>query len=405
MIPFWSSSARTCGSPRRSYRPVVEALEARLVLSSDFVGVAGYYTPSDGYQHALLATTDGTVREVFFGNPQDGNGVHKDTLAHFSGGILGLAGYYNPSDGYQHALVATGDGTVHEVFFGNPQDGYVIHQDTLARFSGRIVGLAGYTTPSDGYQHALVATTDGTIHEVFFGNPKDGYVIHQDTFAKFSGGIAGLAGYYTASDGYQHALVATAEGTVHEVFFGNPQDSYGIHQDTLTHFSGGILGLAGFYTPSDGYQHAIVALADGSLHEVYFGNPQDGKQINQDTLYQVGGITALAGYTTSNDGAQHVLVTPQDGSVQQVHWLGGMGVHEDMLLPPPPTPVPQPPTVSPGPQPQPVPLPGTGSALPPRHNRRHRPARHHHGRRHSSRTAGLLQVITAGFGGVATGKS
>jgi hypothetical protein len=89
--------------------------------------------------------------------------------------------------------------------------------------------------------------------------------------------VVALAGYYTP-DGYQHALVATANGQVHEVYF-NP--TKGISQDVIAHFNN-VVALAGYYTP-DGYQHALVATANGQVHEVYF-NPTKG--ISQDVIAQ-----------------------------------------------------------------------------------------------------------------------
>src|SRR5437588_535397 len=112
-------------------RPSLEALEQRLVPTA---ALAGYYTLNDNFQHAIVATTDGTVHELSF-NPH--TGIHQDVLAHFDS-IVGLAGYYTPNDNFQHAIVATRDGTVNEVFF-NTQTG--IHQDVLAHFDS-ILGLA-----------------------------------------------------------------------------------------------------------------------------------------------------------------------------------------------------------------------------------------------------------------------
>src|SRR5690348_11746223 len=87
----------------KRHQPSVKTLEQRVVPTA---ALAGYYTDNDNFQHAIVATTDGNINEVFF-NPQ--TGIHQDVLANFAN-VIGLAGYYTPNDGYQHAIVATRDG-------------------------------------------------------------------------------------------------------------------------------------------------------------------------------------------------------------------------------------------------------------------------------------------------------
>jgi 2-keto-3-deoxy-6-phosphogluconate aldolase len=288
-------------------------------------GLAGYYTDSDGYQHAIVATSDGVVHEVFF-NPAAGIG--EDDLAQYAAGsIVAVAGYFTP-DGYQHAIVATSDGQVHEIFF-NPDQG--LGQDVLATFAaGSIVKLAGYFTPEDGYQHVIVATIDGVVHEVFF-SPTQG--LGQDVLAQYAAGtVVSLAGYVTPQDGfnngdYQHVIVATSDGVVHEIFF-NP--TLGLGQDVLAQYAAGsIASLAGYYTPGDGYQHVIVATSDGKVHEVFF-NPNVGTF--QDVLAQFSNsaIIGVAGYITPVDSTpahdfQDVLVATADGLIEQIRWRPDVG--------------------------------------------------------------------------------
>jgi hypothetical protein len=78
--------------------------------------------------------------------------------------------------------------------------------------------------------------------------------------------FAGVAGYFTAGDGYRHAGVATHEGRLFEIFL-NPSTGKG--QAYFGAFPA-ISGLAGFFTPDDGYQHLIVARPDGFIEEVFF---------------------------------------------------------------------------------------------------------------------------------------
>ncbi len=274
--------------------------------------VAGYFTPIDGFQHAIAATDDGRLYETYF-NPQ--KGIFRDVLGNFES-ITSIAGYFTPIDGFQHVIVATGDGDVHEVYF-NPQKG--IFEDTLAHFDG-IIDIAGFFTPDDNFQHVIVATSDGNLHEVYF-NPQKG--IFQDIFAHFDGIIA-IDGFFTPDDNYRHAIVATNDGNLHEVYF-NPQK--GIFQDVFAHFDG-VIDVAGFFTPDDNYRHAIVATSDGNLHEVYF-NPQKG--IFQDILVHLAGIGRIGAYFTPTDGNRHVIVATSDGNLHEVYFNPRRGIFQDVL--------------------------------------------------------------------------
>src|SRR5947209_3795785 len=72
--------------------------------------------------------------------------------------------YFSSKDNYQHALVATNDGALREIYF-DPLRG--VFQDELGCF-GKIVAISAFFTPDDGFQHAIVGTDDGSIREVFF---------------------------------------------------------------------------------------------------------------------------------------------------------------------------------------------------------------------------------------------
>jgi photosystem II stability/assembly factor-like uncharacterized protein len=184
-------------------------------------GVAGYYTPNDNFEHAIVPTANGLVNEVYFGNPQH-PGPYEDPLNATSPlvNIVGVAGYFDPGDGFEHVLAATADGKVHEIRFGNPQHpgNFLDPQGPLAQFgAGSVVALAGYYTPGDGFEHAIVATSDGKVSEVFFGNPKYPGEKGQDVLARFDpSSIVSVAGY-TTGDGFQHVLVLTTDGVVSEL--------------------------------------------------------------------------------------------------------------------------------------------------------------------------------------------
>jgi len=237
-------------------RGVFQILLPRVLtkINAPLLAFGAYDNPSDGYQHALVATADGLVTEIYFGNPTfPGLGEGPlNAASPLPGLVVGIAGYFNPVDGYQHAIAATRDGFVHELRYGNHFD------------SDSIVALAGYFNPADGFQHAIVATRDGKVTEVFFGNPQfPGTGV--DVLATFPidivGGFVGVAGYHDPRDGFQHALLATLDGALHEIKFANPAQP-GIFVDPqgpVHHFdSESIFALTGYFNPSDGFHTPLL---------------------------------------------------------------------------------------------------------------------------------------------------
>jgi hypothetical protein len=163
----------TGGAPgiRRLTRNVFDNL-AQLAQLDGLKTAAGYYAAGDGFQHVIVATIDGVVHEVFW-KPQDpaNPGVGVDQLTTFPAGtIAALAGYYAAGDGFQHVIVATIDGVVHEVFW-KPQDpaNPGVGVDQLTTFpAGTIAALAGYYADATGYQHVITATTAGRLCQAVF---------------------------------------------------------------------------------------------------------------------------------------------------------------------------------------------------------------------------------------------
>lgn len=288
----------------------VQALEPRVLLSG---GLAGYYTDFDSNQHAIVATADGSVNEIYF-NPT--TGIFKDVLGYFRG-VTAIAAYYTPQDGFEHAIVAGSDGDLTEIYF-NPQRG--IFEDTLAHFNG-IIAIAGFVSPDDNYQHVIVGTQDGNITEVYF-NPQFG--VFQAHLAQYSSPIVAIGGFFSSDDNYRHAIVATADGNVHEIYY-NPAN--GVGQTVLANL-GGIVDVAGFFTPDDNFRHVIVGTSDGKVHEIYY-NPSSG--IGQDVLASLSGVLHVGGYFTPNDNYRHALVETPDHSIHEIFFNPAVGIGQDVL--------------------------------------------------------------------------
>src|SRR5947208_3007005 len=105
--------------------------------------VDGFFSADDNYRHAIVATTDGNVHEIFY-NPATGLG--ETVLFHYDAGIVDVAGFFSPDDNYRHAIAATTDGNVHEIFY-NPATG--LGETVLFHYDAGIVDVAGFFSPDD----------------------------------------------------------------------------------------------------------------------------------------------------------------------------------------------------------------------------------------------------------------
>jgi hypothetical protein len=143
-------------------------------------------------------------------------------------------------------------------------------QGTLTTLPG-VVSVAGYVT-ADGFQHAIAATSDGNIHEIYWqgGQPSQGVI--STVF-----NVNSVAGYVTTSDGVQHVLASSGFAQIREISWqggGQPSEAP-VGWDIP--YVPEIVGVAGYFTDSDGFHHVIVACGpeggtpvDGDIVEVYF---------------------------------------------------------------------------------------------------------------------------------------
>jgi hypothetical protein len=165
-------------------------------FDSGIVALAGFYS-RDGVKHVIVATEDRAPTELWW---QAGD-VSRGSLGTASGPIVALAGY-QAGDGTQHVIVATADGAVTELWW---QGGGAVSQNLLTRVDGRIVDVAGYWS-ADGFQHVIVGSGDlGVV---------PGLQPHN-----LDARIGPLIDAYVDAGGIQHAIVTTSDGAVHELWW------------------------------------------------------------------------------------------------------------------------------------------------------------------------------------------
>ncbi len=300
------------GEPRvdQITRNVIKRLGSPRGLAnlSQFNGIIaedGFFSPDDGYRHAIVATKDGNISEVFF-NPHVGQG--KEVLRNDGlGGIVDLAAFFTDDDNYRHVIVASEGGKVSEIFF-RPDLGQGIA--LLGNFNG-IVAVAGFFSPDDKYRHAIVATADGNIYELFY-NPDLGQ--GKALLGNFPG-IVDIAGFFSEDDGFRHVIVVTDDGYVRELFY-HPQFGSGV--SFLSRFDE-IVKVSAFYVTNDARfnRRVVVATSDGRLHEIKFSlkNP-----VINSVLANPGKIADIGSFFSSDDGFRHVIIATDGGAVQELFY-------------------------------------------------------------------------------------
>jgi hypothetical protein len=218
----WSNLANKCSLRNGEIAQISEDVLTQFTDESKVVDVAGYYADADLYQHVIVANNHGFLKQISW-KPQgsDPKGPFQDDLGTGFSNIVGVAGYYADSDKFHHAIVATKDGTVTEIFW-KFKAGHVIdkHQGPLASIPN-IVDVAGYYADDDKYQHVIVGINNVTLTEIYWNpNDSDKSDISQEKLVAINNtSILGVAGYYGFGDKFHHVITGDIQGKTRELYW------------------------------------------------------------------------------------------------------------------------------------------------------------------------------------------
>ncbi len=220
------------------------------------VDVGSFFSNDDRYRHVIAATDDGNLWEVFF---HPSTGIGRTLLRNFNG-ISRVAGFFSSDDGYRHAIFATTDGNVFELFY-HPKHGQGLA--FLRNYPG-IVDIAAFYSPDDNYRHVIVATEAGYVYELYF-HPLKGQF--QALLSRFDN-VVRVGAFYADADAFfsRRVTVVTKGGGAHELKF-SPRG--GIVRALLWD-GDNITDVGGFYSRDDNYSHAIFATQDGEVQELFY---------------------------------------------------------------------------------------------------------------------------------------
>jgi hypothetical protein len=110
-------------------------------------------------------------------------------------------------------IVATADGYVYELYF-HPLKGQ--RQALLSRFDD-IVRIGAFYADADAFfsRRVTVVTKGGGMHEIKF-SPRGGIV---RALLWNSSNITDVGGFYSPDDDFSHAILATPDDEVQELFY------------------------------------------------------------------------------------------------------------------------------------------------------------------------------------------
>ena len=222
------------------------------------VDIGAFYSDDDHVRHVIVATDAGNVSEIFY----DAGGLGIAPLGHFPG-VAAVAAFYSADDQGRHAIIATDAGAISEIYFNPAWPAPGLGVMPLDVIPGTI-DVGAFFSADDNARHAIVATVTGEVHEIFF-NPQWGK--GKSKVAQIDG-LRRVNGFYTSGDTFfsRRILMTTLTGRAFEMKFSPGTSAV---QTVLTDLPG-LIDAGGFYSPDDGFKHAVVASSNGTVHELYY---------------------------------------------------------------------------------------------------------------------------------------
>jgi hypothetical protein len=240
--------------------------------ANTIVSIGTIYNSDDQRHVVLVGTTAGTVREIFWKSDTVGIEGQDDLPVPFApGSIVGVAGMYDSAHREHIAIVATSAGRVHEIFWKSDTVGVEGHDDLPVAFApNSIVGVTALYDSDQGRYIVVVATSAGKLHEIFWKADTVGIEGHDDLPALFEpGSIVAVSGCYDNIRKRYIVSVAQADGTLRQVYW--KAFTVGVETNSVVAKlpANSITGVSAFYSAADNIAHIIVARSDGQLQEFW----------------------------------------------------------------------------------------------------------------------------------------
>ena len=265
---------------------MVSGLNYVTSISSDILGIAGYYTnfyddPNhyDPTQHVIVAAKDGNVYEVHW--KQQVPPTIVGSIGYFGTNLVNIAGFYSPDDHYQHAVTVTNEGTLHEIYFMLPSTFKT--RDPLYHVSSfdPNKGAASFYSP-DNLRHVVIVDRNGNPVDITWKAQQPqgiGITIPPDPSQ-----VASISGFLSndANPNTRHIIVARNDtGQIYDIAYPDeqhiPQSILG--QDNVyvkTTFNEPVKNVTAFFSSDTNHRHIVVLTKENWLkdhaYDRYGGN-------------------------------------------------------------------------------------------------------------------------------------
>lgn len=273
---------------------------ANIIAVPNAMRCDGFYSPDDKERHIIVATSDGSISEVYFRNAPD---ISEVALVRVEG-LIDLAAFYTDDDNNRHVLAIDKLGNVKEVYYSTAG----ISQTQVATIPNA-TRISAFYSADDHRRHAVVATSDGRVIDVSYGHG----AATQNEIAAF-GAISDICAFYTNDDGYRHAIVATPDGNITEVFY-SPTKAGGtsviINVDNPK-------AVSGFYSANQYFSRRIqIQSGDNKVVEVRFDS-SDSPILHP--LYNGAPIADIGGFISADDNFSHCMVLQSTGQIVEIYY-------------------------------------------------------------------------------------
>ena len=292
-------------------------------MVNNIVSLAGHFSTGDQRHLVVVGTANGRVHEIFWKPAQQGIEGEDDLPVAFGADTIVSVGSLYNSDQQRHVvLVGQTDGRVQEIFWKPETVGIEGHDDLPVTFSpGTIVAVSGLYNSGDQRHVVLVGTTAGKVHEIFWKADTVGVEGHDDLPVTFApGSILAVTAFYNTDQQRHVAVVGTSAGKLHEIFW--KSDTVGVegHDDLPVSFgSGSIVAVSGFYDSNTQRHVVVVGTRDGRVHQVYWKATTVGIEAHGTvTQFSANSIVSLAGFYSASDQIEHIVVGLTNGLLHEL---------------------------------------------------------------------------------------
>ena len=286
------------------------------------VAVAGHFSTGDGRHLVVVGRADGRLHEIYWQPRQVGiEGEDDLPVAFAAGSIVSVASLYDRDQERHIVIVATTDGRLTEVLWKADTVGIEGSDPLPVTFAaGSIVSVSGLYDPDQKRYIVLVGTTAGKVHEIWWKSDTVGVEGHDDLPVAFApGSIVGISALYNADDRRYVVVVGTTAGKVHETFW--KADTAGVegHDDLPVSFPpGGIVTVSGFYYRARRQHVVAVGTRDGTIQRMYW----ESASVGIDAMGLVGrvapdSLVGLAAFYSDSDGVEHIVAGQSSGVVSE----------------------------------------------------------------------------------------